>query len=434
MIPRTIPFLIRLGGLIFLTLLAASCGFGRQATGIVVWAPDGAAVKNGDLVWVWESSRIRKTLKIQRPQGGDSFEVDQWRVKTFPGEGEAKAFQTDFAPLNDTWATSGKQGLPVREAPEATSNRIYKLGENDEVKVLVANRPKVKEGNLEGSWVQILTHDGYTGWVFDYYLTLETHGNGQSTQLKASGSGDQLIQTVLAQSWYPQEMRDMVDQDRINLTLFRPDAGMRAQASPPSFLVVLPGGPDGQDERIELPVEPAQKLNDLTYSFGGPDQVKVQFANVEGSKIVLTFNWQGKARTIPLALLDGNAGTYISRELASRQQKLNEILTRGHTLTSPTYGTLKLTAEGGFLWEGYKTAFADVTTGQGRIAFDWSKDKKLFDEFGDDKTGVQKVFLYRFLKDGFQLIPTDQTDLDPTKQTVTGETHGDTTLFFTFQD
>ena len=164
MIPRTIPFLIRLGGLIFLTLLAASCGFGRQATGIVVWAPDGAAVKNGDLVWVWESSRIRKTLKIQRPQGGDSFEVDQWRVKTFPGEGEAKAFQTDFAPLNDTWATSGKQGLPVREAPEATSNRIYKLGENDEVKVLVANRPKVKEGKVsKGDSIPIF---------FAYSLTL----------------------------------------------------------------------------------------------------------------------------------------------------------------------------------------------------------------------------------------------------------------------
>jgi hypothetical protein len=418
----------------------ASCGLGRMATGVVVWAPDGSTVHNGDVVWVWEQSRIRKSLKIERPEGGGSFEVDQWRVKTFPGDGEAQAFLKTFGPLKDTWAVSGKQGLPVRDAADANANRIYKLGDAEQVKVLAGNGPRVKQGNLEGSWVQILTKDGYSGWVFDYYLTLVVHAAAGTQQVKAAGAGDQRVQSVLAQSWYPEDMRSMVEQDRINLAVFRPDAGLRASSSPASFELLLPGA-DGKDERISLPVADARKIDDSTYDFGGANQAKVQFTNAEGSKMTLSFTWQGRSRSVSLALLDDNVGSLVSRELASRQEKLTEIVTRGATLVSPTYGTIKLTAEGAFTWDNPGTAVAGVPGGKGVVAFDWFKDKRLYGEFrairfqfGDDpKTAPSKVFLYRFLKDGLQLLPADDADLDKTKQTVTSETKSGLSLFFTFQ-
>jgi len=411
-----------------------------MATGVVVWAPEGGTVTNGDLVWIWEQSRIRKTFKIQKPESGEAFEVDQWRVQSFASEGEAQAFQTGFLPLKDAWAVSGKQGLPVRETADANANRVYKLGENEEVKVLAGNGPKVKQGNLEGSWVRILTRDGYSGWVFDYYLTLSDRGTGTSRQLKASGPGDQMVQAVLAQSWYPEEMRLMVEQDRINLAVFRPDAGLRSVESPSALLLLLPAA-DGQDERIELPIAAAQKLTDSTYSFGGPSQVKVQFTNSEGSRMDLSFTWQGKARTVSLALIDDNVGSLISRELASRQQKLSEILTRGKTLVSPTYGTIHLTPEGEFTWEGAGAALPDLTETKGKVFFDWFKDKRLYGEFrairfqfGPEVGGTSHVFLYRFLKDGLQMLPADPTDLDPAKQLVVRETRSGLSLFFTFQD
>lgn len=434
------PSFFRFTLLVSALVLLASCGFGRMATGVVVWAPEGTTVKNGDLVWVWEQSRIRKSFKIQRPEGGDSFEVDQWRIQSFTGEAEALAFQKAFLPLKDTWATSGKQGLPVRETADASANRVYKLGENEEVKVLAGNGPRVKQGNLEGSWVQILTRDGYSGWVFDYYLTLSDRGSGTSRQLKASGPGDQLVQSVLAQFWYPEDMKAMMEQDRINLAQFRPDLGLRSVESPAAFLLLLPGE-NGQDERLEIPVDPAQKLADSTYSFGGPYQVKVQFTNSEGSKITLSFTKDGKPRSINLTLLDENVGTIVSRELASRQQKLSEILARGKVLTSPTYGTLQITPAGEFTWEGVTAALPDVTETKGKVTFDWFKDKRLFGEFralrlqfGPDEAAVSKVFLYRFLKDGFQMLPADPADLDPAKQTVVRESRSGLSLFFTFQD
>jgi hypothetical protein len=144
---------------------------------------------------------------------------------------------------------------------------------------------------------------------------------------------------------------------------------------------------------------------------------------------------------VPLTLLDDNVGTLISRELANRQQKLLEILSRGKTLTSPTYGTIKLTPEGEFTWEGYQTVLPSITVGHGKIAFDWFKDKRLFDEFravrfqfGPDEGGTTQIFLYRFLKDGFQMLPASAADLDPAKQTVVHETSSGLSLFFTFQD
>lgn len=425
--------------LLVLVSSLTSCGIGRMATGVMVWAPEGSPAANGDLVWIWEQSRIRKTFKIERPEGGGTFEVDQWRVKSFPGEGEARTFQTGFAPLKDSWAISGKQGLPVRETADANSNRIYKLGENEEVKVMAGNGPRVKQGNLEGSWVQILTKDGYSGWVFDYYLTLVNHGNGTTQQLKASGPGDQMIQSVLAQSWYPEDMRAMVEQDRINLNLFRADAGLRATSSPAAFLLLLPG-PGGQDERLEIPVAEARKISDSTYDFGGPHQAKVQFTNAEGSKMVLSFHAQGKTRSVALALLDDNVGSLISRELATRQQKLAEILARGSVLTSPTYGTIRLTPEGAFRWEGASAALG-TETAQGQMVFDWFKDKRLYGEFralrfqfGEGDQAPSKVYLYRFLKDGLQMLPADDSDLDPVKQTVVRESQTGLSLFFTFQD
>jgi len=433
--------LVRFGGLFVISMvLLTSCGLGRMATGVVVWAPEEGTVKNGDLVWVWEQSRIRKTFKIQRPEGGDSFEIDQWRILSFAGEGEAKDFQSAFLPLKDTWAVSGKQGLPVRETADANANRIYKLGENEEVKVLAGNGPVVKQGNLEGSWVKILTKDGYAGWVFDYYLALTDRGQGSTRQVKASGPGDQMVQAVLAQSWYPEDMKAMVEQDRINLTTFRPDAGLRSVEAPPALLLLLPGA-DAQDERFELPVETARKISDSTYSFGGPHQVKVQFTNSEGSRMTLSFTWQGKARSVPLALLDENVGAVVSRELATRQQKLSEILSRGKTLTSPTYGVIHLTPEGDFTWEGAGEALPGLAETKGKVAFDWFKDKRLFGEFrairfqfGGEKGGESRVFLYRFLKDGFQMLPADPADLDAAKQTVVRESRSGLSLFFTFQD
>ena len=412
-----------------------------MATGVVVWAPEGATVRNGDVVWIWESSRIRKALKIERPEGGGSFEIDQWRVKSFPGESEAKAFQAAFAPVKDTWATSGKQGLPVREAPDSNSNRLYKLGLNETVKVLVGNGPKVKEGNLAGSWVQILTQDGYTGWVFDFYLSLEVHTVGEVHQIKGSGPGDQMVQAVLAQAWYPDDMQAQVEQDRINLTMFRADAGMRAVASPPAFLLFLPGQGTTADERLQIPIDTPKKLDPSTYSFGGPQKAQVQFVNAEGSKMVLSFTVNGTTRSIPLALIDDNVGTIISRELANRQQKLTEILSRGKTLTSPTYGTIKIADDGTFTWDGHQAALPQVPGNRGKITFDWFKDKRLYDEFravrfqfGDDQNGTSQIFLYRFLKDGFQMLPATSTDLDPVKQTVVRQPSSGLSLYFTFQD
>jgi len=423
-------------GAFVVTSLLTSCGLGRMATGVVVWAPDSAPVKNGDRVWIWEESHIRNTFTIERPQGGGRFEVDQWRDERFRNDQEAKAFQTQFAPVKDTWAESGRTALPVRERADSSSDRVYRLGDGEITKVLSVPKPPVKEGNLEGSWIQVLTKDGYQGWVFDYYMSLYKLQDGKKVFAKSSGGGSDLIQTVLAKNWYPDEMRQMLDEHRINLSLFRNDAGLRYSQAPPEFQLVLPhlGGPD---EQIILPVEASHKLTNSLYSFGGPNQVKVQFTNTDGSRMNLEFQWQGQTRSVALSLLDQNVSSVISDELALRQTKLQELLSHGMTLTSPTYGTIALHPDGTFLWTNFQIAVPQASSGTGQIVFDWF-NKKLFNDFravrfqfGSD-SAYSQVFLYRFVNDGLQLMPAASTDLDPASSQVLNIPRAGMTYFFTF--
>ncbi|MEI8096115.1 MAG: SH3 domain-containing protein [Spirochaetales bacterium] len=445
--------------------LLFSCGFGRQATGVVLWAPEPAeigavaAVKNADVVWIWEQSRIRRSFKIQESDGSASLETDQWRIRSFANENEARDFAKNYAALKDAWAVSGKQGLPVRETPDANANRVYKLGENEEVKVLSKQDKRVKQGNLEGTWVEILTKDGYSGWVFDYYLSLVDKAGG--TAVKASGAGDEKVQLILSTSWYPEEMKVMVDQDRLQPEVFRPELGLRlvsagngaggADGSARSFLLTL-ASEAGPDELYELPWEEPRKIDDLSYWFGGPEKLRVQFTNPELTRITLGFTWKGQEKNIPLSVLPGDVGTLLSRELASRQQKWVELLNHGSVLSSPTYGVLTLGENGAFTWAGFETLqppSGDILPANlppdGRIVFDWFNDRKLVGEFravrfefgqtenGNTPAGPSQVFLYRFLKDGLQLLPVLPRDTDQAKHTVLRESKSGLSIFFTFQ-
>ncbi len=442
---------LRITALLVVGALLLSCGFGRQATGVVVWAPEDSPVKNGDVVWIWEQSRIRHSYKIQPTSGSAAFETDLWRVKSFAGEGDALAFAKSFLPLSQTWAVSGKQGLPVRVAADANSDRVYKLGEGEEVKVITGNGPRVKQGNLEGSWVEILTKDGYNGWVFDYYLTLVDKSQGAPAAIKASGPGDELVQRLLTETWFPEEMRAMVEQDRLRPEVFRSGLGLRLQATATatttgSFVLVLPSS-TGEDDLYELPWEVPRKIDNSSYWFGGPSKLRIQFTSAEYDRIALGFTWKGAEKTVVLITLPQPVGNYLSRELASRQQKWAELKNHGSTLTSPTYGTLLLGEAGEFTWTGMETLqppLGDVLPTclpeKGTMIFDWFRERRFISEFravrfvfGESEEAPSQVFLYRFLKDGLQLLPVAAVDLDPSKNTVLRESRGALSLFFTIE-
>ncbi len=448
---------LRLFAVVVLTgTVLLSCGFGRMATGVVIWAPEVPGVQNGDLVWIWEQSRIRHSLKIQPANGSASLETDQWRVKSFSSESDAKAFSQSYQPYRNTFAVSGKQGLPVRQTPDANANRLYKLGENEEVKVLSRPGQRVKQGNLEGTWVEVLTKDGYSGWVFDYYLKLIERTPGAIESVKNSGPGDEKVQLIVSTSWYPEEMRAMVDQDRLRPEIFRPELGLRLTGSADtnrSFLLTLPSEA-GPDELFELPWDEPRKIDELSYYFGGPEKLRIQFSTPELSKISIGFTWKGQEKNVTLATLQGDVGTLLSQELASRQRKWTELTNHGHLLESPTYGKLSLGEENSFTWEGFQALSppsADILPDNlphlGKITFDWFKDRKLTNEFqairfvfGEENLTPgapeppSQVFLYRFLKDGLQLLPVLPRDTDQTKHTVLRESKSGLSVFFTFQN
>lgn len=439
-------------------LIIASCGIGRMATGVVVWAPPSSGFENGGIVWIWDQSRIRKTYKIQAEKGSDSVEVDTWRVLSFGDEAQARSFAAAFVPFKDTWAVSTRLGLPVRQDPDPSANRVYKLGEGEEVKVLNRKPDKVKEGNLEGRWIQILTKDGYTGWCFDYYFRVVERKPGGGEKVTSGGQSDPSLDALLRDSWYPEEFRLMAEQERVNLEVFHADAGFHAVGDTKAFQIVWPAdlnpAPAAKpatdkpmdDEHYDLSYNKIRKTGDSAYTFEGESNLKVQYMDAERKRITVRFTAGGAEKTFVFVKLEDSVGAYVSKEMAARQERLQELTARGGTLVSPTYGTLAITADGNFQWTGFEalmpphsTVLPANTGGSGTVGMDWYKDMRLAGDYKvfrlvfDGNPQVSQVFLWRYLQDGIQLLPIRDADTDPLRHTVLRESRTGVYLFFTFK-
>lgn len=310
--------------------------------------------------------------------------------------------------------------------------------------------------------MQILTKDGHVGWCFDYYFKIIDKKPGAGETSSGAGAGDENLEALLRDNWYPEEFRPMAEQNRINLDLFKPEAVLKSVPENKSFQLTWPGAlsldkrPAGMasdqgvrsDEHYELPYQTIRKTGDSAYTFEGPVNLRIQYMDSEKKRITVRFTQNNEEKTFVFVKLEDGINAYISKEMAARQDRLQEFLARGGTLVSPTYGTITLGSEGKFQWTGFEALkppktniLPGDTASTGILAFDWFKDMRMGGEtkvvrFQFDAgtgPGFSRVFLWRYLKEGIQLIPIRETDEDGVRHTVLRESRMGVALFFTFQ-
>jgi hypothetical protein len=426
-----------------------SCGLGRLGTGVVLWS-DSEHLTNGSLVWVWDQSRIRKSMIVQRTDGGSRFEISSWRVREFSNEADARAFQKQFVQWNDIWANVQRGGLFVRSEPDASASRVYRLSDGEEIKILNQNPQTVTIDGLVGHWDEVLTQNGATGWVFDYYLSLYKVANGVQTQLKQSGPGNFYLQAVETNPWYPEDFLNQVAQRRINLKIFDPGYVFHYNGSDAFDLTLPPNLSTGAPaQSFHFAFTRVQKIDTATFLFVGPANLSVRVLNPEATRIEIKFLQNDQQVTFLYARLDKNIGDYIAQETASRLDQLNTLLNLGKTLVSPTWGRIDLNQDGSFIWTGFQALqpplgvlFPSDLTGKGQLLFDWFKDQQFVGDWqvlrmslarSGGEPDFSQLFLYRFLKGGLQLLPVSNADVNTVKRTVLRESHLGYTLFLSFQ-
>ena len=122
-------------GALLLGLLLASCGR-EHDFGVVLWAPPGGALANGDQVSVVRLSEESGKATVRARQVKGVVELEAWRLRLASSRDQLRAQAEAYAPYVSTFAYAQRDGLPLREDPEQEARRVYKLREGQVLKVL----------------------------------------------------------------------------------------------------------------------------------------------------------------------------------------------------------------------------------------------------------------------------------------------------------
>jgi hypothetical protein len=395
------------GFVLFGLLLAmASCG-GPGNFGVVLWAPPGGELANGDQVSVVRLSEEsgQATVRLKGVKG--PVELEAWRLRLASSRDQLKAEAEAFAPYQATYAYAQRDGLPLREDPEQESRRVYKLREGQVVKVLSRGEAPVEIGSYQDYWYRVLTDDGSEGWCFGYFLPVfESSGDPQAeaAELKAK---DPLLEALQATAWRPEFFQEMVDSGRIDLERFDPEIGFFIDPSRRQALLSLPGFRQAWDYREITNVGPSRYViagPELRVAMSGPDRLVLTYPRREQQMAQVFINFAGDLAQI------------IEAEKARRQALFEEFRRRGPVMTSSAYGRIRLADGMRFHWDGFgrlsDQAFLRPVAGDGVVDFPYHLSKELaasFDgvitfRFAEYGPSQGSSFLYKFDGPGARLV------------------------------
>ena len=394
---------------IVVAAILVACGPSSIGTGVILWSPDESLVRSGAVVSVVSQSEITDTYRVSGAGLGEPLDVDRWRVELFsenePAEVFAAAYRDSLDGNPSLLARATRNALPIRAEPRAAAgNTVYRLRENEEIK-LIGRQPE--QTNLEGLvsyWYKAMTRSGERGWVFGY--TLQVFDPRSDTVVsEAGGSADPLIDLLLGNVWRPMYFVDMISNRAFDLEMFRPEYGLF---------------PRPEDNQIEL-VLPAHAT---VFEYQRIARAAARRYVAEGTSLQLTFqrndelNIQysvgGRQYLIAMQRVPGEIDEYVTAELERRVTAYERLHDRGPEFASDAYGVLTLDPEERFTWMGYErlvpTAISHGAGNGGSIDLGLFLSPALRREFDGALyfrfDGAQEPvgFAYRFIEGGVRFV------------------------------
>jgi len=207
------------------TFSILSCGKGSIGYGVVLISPEPRSLQTGVLVEVLDQSAINETYSVALIGEKQQYEIDQWRIELFETRESAEAWAEGYAESVNLYARNLRDGLAIRENPDISSNRVYKMRADQEVKILEKSAVSETIGDHEGHWYKVITMDGVQGYCFDYYLKIY-----DVTAEVRQDEGLDLTQLneALSRVYRPEVFRSMMDSGQIFLDRFTSDFGLFA--------------------------------------------------------------------------------------------------------------------------------------------------------------------------------------------------------------
>lgn len=386
---------------LFTVLLFFSCAPTPDEFAVVLWPNTDSSLRPGTILPIFGSSDIDNSLMYEsETQEGT---IEPWRTMRFSEEEDAMEYATGFDPWKDTYALSLRTALPVRERPDRTSTRVYRLRDGEIVKVLDRQEQVSDEAGFEDYWYEVLTREGISGWVFGYYLEL-TGASGRALDPREEHDGtDRIVADISDEVWRPVYFAEMVSSGRIDLDRFSTRFGFFGDQEAQEFQLVLP------TIQRTFTYDSYYSSDGRTIEFNGTDLL-IEFSSED--RITVRYSANGRQRSDDFFLFPEEIDVIIQAERERRAEQLDRFLERGTGLISTAYGTMRLTDRGAITWSGFQRLVPAVLPsnfgGSGRLAFDVYLDDDLRGRYDGAAALVapsERIhFLYSFTDDGVRFV------------------------------
>jgi hypothetical protein len=325
---------------------------------MLLWSAEDPAIPSGTVLPVYIRSNIDQVWvagipkTYQRPEDPvDKLEIPLAQLELVGSKGAAEKKAQDFAPFALTYAETLQDGLPIREAPDNSSRRVYRLRIGEIVKILSPARgnPAISTTGdpLPGEWYRVLTRDGNTGYCFSYRLRLFEHTGGPltPTQTAPEEAEDPELDRLLARTWSPEWYGTMINSGRIDLE----DLSRQWRFFP---------GHDTGMARIYLP------SLDRTFSYTGIRSTGNRSWRFDGASLQMSLRSDttlevqytengGTLRTLLFVALPVEVEDMIVQETVRRDGLFSALFAQGPAFNSANYGALSFSEDGRFTWTGY---------------------------------------------------------------------------------
>jgi len=415
-------------------LLFNSCGPRKIGHGVLLWSEEESRLATGTYLWILSESRIRDTYTVMTPEDKVEIEVPKWRIRFFDKEQEALDYQTGYEPFISYFGVCERAGHAMRAEMTASAERVYKLRENQEVKILRRSEEKEVIGSWEEYWFQVLTEDGYTGWTYGSYVA------PYSTDVNADAIVEEeevnpLVTNFLNSTWRPEYFESMITQKTIDLELFRPDIGLFPNEETKTITLNLP------KQYLEVTYQNMAKLGYNHYIAMGTN-MQIHFYG--DSRISIQYSYNGREYAEVFVRLTEDVEETILKEKTRRQVAYNALTSKGNLLKSTAYGSITFEENNQFQWNDYQRLVPDVIpqglTGKGFVRFDafLSSQMKLnyqgaLTMYFESLTGSEEVvFMYNFTSSGIQLVYVPEKNRRG--KTVLEEAFSPTVIFLNYAE
>ncbi|MDR2543416.1 MAG: SH3 domain-containing protein [Treponema sp.] len=408
--------------------LLSSCS-GKMGYGVLLWSIEDPPIMSGTVLPVYIRSNIEQIWVIGIPEelrsdkSIDKIEIPLSQLEFHGKRRRTETRAADFAEFAHIYAENLQDGLPIRESPDNSARRVYRLRAGEIIKILerVQGNPPISTTGepLPGEWFKVLTSDGSTGFCFSFRLRLFDQNDRNITaqeQIQGDTVRDPNLEMIFSNTWFAEFYLQMINSSRINIQSFERRYRFEPGQDTGVARILLPDlERQFSYERIILEGERSWRFEgtSLSMSLLQNNLLSVQFTDNTGLR-----------RTLSFVVLPTDINNIIMQEAARREELFLSVFNQGPTFTSSNFGTLTFISTGDFAWTGFDLLvpqlFPEETSGVGRINMDLfiapffedSYDGAFTMQFTDIRTNNIFCFMYAIDSQGLRLEIVSGSDIE----------------------